>query len=102
LTRRGCAKPKDDAPFRQTDRGWKRSGLRVLSCADPKHLQQICDGLTEDKINALLRKWLRLLPHPFTRAGRYAGYRHPKKGRRSSSDGSGADFATRLGLSRTA
>jgi hypothetical protein len=48
----------------------------VLSCADPKRLQQICDGLTGDKINALLRKWLRLLPHPFTGADRYAGYRY--------------------------
>ena len=35
-----------------------------------------CDGLTGDKINALLRKWLRLLPHPFTGADRYAGYRY--------------------------
>jgi hypothetical protein len=51
----------------------------VLSCAEPKRLQQICDGLTGDKINALLRKWLRLLPypsHPFTGADRYAGYRY--------------------------
>src|SRR5262245_28048883 len=48
----------------------------VLSCADPKRLQQICDGLTGDKINALLRKWLRLLPHPFTPADRKAGYRY--------------------------
>jgi hypothetical protein len=48
----------------------------VLSCADPKRLQQICDGLTGDKINALVRKWLRLLPHPFTGADRYAGYRY--------------------------
>ena len=48
----------------------------VLSCADPKRLQQICDGLTGDKINGLLRKWLRLLPHPFTGSDRYAGYRY--------------------------
>jgi hypothetical protein len=34
----------------------------VRSCADPKRLQQICDGLSGDKINALLRKWLRQLP----------------------------------------
>ena len=48
----------------------------VLSCADPKRLQQICDGLTGDKINGLLRKWLRLLPHPFNGSDRYAGYRY--------------------------
>jgi hypothetical protein len=48
----------------------------VLSCADPKRLQQICDGLGAEKIDGLLRKWLRLLPHPFTAADRKAGYRY--------------------------
>src|SRR6516165_8486849 len=48
----------------------------VLSCADPDKLQQICDGLSAEKINGLLRKWLRLLPHPFTGGDRKAGYRY--------------------------
>jgi DNA-binding HxlR family transcriptional regulator len=48
----------------------------VLSCADPRRLQEICDGLSADKIDALLRKWLRILPHPFTAADRLAGYRY--------------------------
>jgi hypothetical protein len=48
----------------------------VLSCADPERLQKICDGLSAQKIDALLRKWLRLLPHPFTGADRKAGYRY--------------------------
>jgi DNA-binding transcriptional ArsR family regulator len=48
----------------------------ILSCADPKRLQTICDGLSAAKIDALLRKWLRLLPHPFTAADREAGYRY--------------------------
>src|SRR5713101_1689120 len=48
----------------------------VLSCADPQRLQQICDGLSAEKIDRLLRKWLRLLPHPFTAADRKAGYRY--------------------------
>ncbi len=48
----------------------------VLSCADPARLQQICDELSAEKIDALLRKWLRLLPHPFTGADRQAGYRY--------------------------
>jgi hypothetical protein len=39
-------------------------------------VQQICDGLTDDKIDALLRKWLARLPHPFTAADRAAGYRY--------------------------
>jgi hypothetical protein len=47
----------------------------VLSCDDPKRLQAICDGLSAEKIDALLRQWLRKLPHPFTAADRQAGYR---------------------------
>ena len=46
------------------------------SCDDPDRLQKICDRLTAGKIDALLRKWLRLLPHPFTAADRAAGYRY--------------------------
>ena len=45
----------------------------ILKCADPKRLQAICDGLSAAKIDALLRKWLRLLPHPLTAADRQAG-----------------------------
>src|ERR1700726_3719332 len=48
----------------------------ILKCADPKRLQAICDGLSAAKIDAPLRKWLRLLPHPFTGADRKAGYRY--------------------------
>jgi hypothetical protein len=48
----------------------------ILRCADPKRLQTICEGLSASKIDALLRKWLRLLPHPFTGADRKAGYRY--------------------------
>src|SRR5246127_1567658 len=48
----------------------------VLSCADPARLQSICDGLSGEKIDALLRKWLRLLPHPFSARDRQAGYRY--------------------------
>ena len=48
----------------------------ILTCADPERLQTICDGLSAAKIDALLRKWLRLLPHPFTAADRKAGYRY--------------------------
>ena len=48
----------------------------ILSCDDPKRLQQIADGLDAAKIDALLRKWLTRLPHPFTPADRKAGYRY--------------------------
>ena len=45
-------------------------------CDDPARLQAICARLSPVKIDALLRKWLRVLPHPFTRADRAAGYRY--------------------------
>jgi hypothetical protein len=48
----------------------------IASCADPRTLQRLCDGLDEKKIDRLLRKWLRRLPHPFTREDRAAGYRY--------------------------
>jgi hypothetical protein len=43
---------------------------------DVDRLQQICDRLGEDQIDALLRKWLARLPHPFTADDRAAGYRY--------------------------
>jgi len=48
----------------------------ILSCADPPRLQKICDGLSAARIDGLLRKWLRLVPHPFTGADRKAGYHY--------------------------
>src|SRR6476646_6474740 len=48
----------------------------ILKCADPRRLQQLCDGLSATKIDALLRKWLARLPHPFTSKDRAAGYRY--------------------------
>ena len=48
----------------------------IGSCAKPKRLQQICDSLSAVKIDALLRKWLARLPHPYPAADRAAGYRY--------------------------
>src|SRR4030081_622559 len=48
----------------------------VQCCDDPKRLQAICDGLSAEKIDGLLRKWLRLLPHPYEARDRKAGYRY--------------------------
>jgi hypothetical protein len=48
----------------------------LLSCADPKALQRICDGLSAKKIEALVRKWFRRLPHPFPAGDRKAGFRY--------------------------
>src|SRR5262245_29710441 len=60
---------KEGIAFEALDNG-------ILSCADPKRLQQLCDGLSAAKIDVLLRKWLARLPHPFTDQDRKAGYRY--------------------------
>jgi len=60
---------KEGIAFEALDNG-------ILSCADPRRLQELCDGLSGAKIDALLRKWLARLPHPFTAQDRQAGYRY--------------------------
>lgn len=45
-----------------------------LSCVEVRRLQRVCDGLSAEKIDQLLRKWLRRLPHPFTTADRQGGW----------------------------
>jgi hypothetical protein len=62
LSRRGV-------PFEALDNG-------VLSCADSAVAQAVCDGLSAEKIDALVRRWLRVLPHPFSTKDRAAGYRY--------------------------
>ena len=46
------------------------------ACDDVPALQAICDSLTEDKIEALVRKWLAILPSPYSPADQSAGYRY--------------------------
>jgi hypothetical protein len=58
---------KENIPFEALDNG-------ILSCADAKRMQQIADGLSAAKIDALARKWLAKLPHPYSAADRQAGY----------------------------
>jgi hypothetical protein len=60
---------KEGIAFEALDNG-------ILTCANPRRLQQLCDGLSARKIDALLRKWLARLPHPFTSKDRAAGYRY--------------------------
>src|ERR1700757_5047217 len=62
LTKRGMA-------FEPLDNG-------IKSCANPELLQRLADELTAEKIDRLLRKWLRRLPHPFPARDRTAGYRY--------------------------
>jgi hypothetical protein len=43
---------------------------------DVPGLQAICDSLDEGKIEALARKWLDILPNPYSAADHAAGYRY--------------------------
>jgi len=60
---------REQIPYQALDNG-------IRSCANPKRLQTICDSLSAEKIDTLLRKWLRRLPHPFPAQDRQAGYRY--------------------------
>src|SRR3954465_14878372 len=44
--------------------------------ADVARVQEICDSLGPEHIDARLRKWLAILPHPFAPEDETAGYRY--------------------------
>ena len=48
----------------------------ILRCADPEAMQRLANGLSAEKIDALLRKWLARLPHPFPRRDVDRGLRY--------------------------
>ncbi|MEJ2108158.1 MAG: hypothetical protein P8X48_12670 [Acidiferrobacteraceae bacterium] len=58
---------KEGIAFEALDNG-------LLACADPARAQQILNDLTEDKIVAVVSKWLVRLPDPFTPEDHAAGY----------------------------
>lgn len=60
---------KEGIAFEALDNG-------ILRCGNPQRMQEIADGLAAEKIDALLRKWLARLPHPYPAAERAAGYRY--------------------------
>jgi hypothetical protein len=60
---------REPIPYQALDNG-------IRSCANPKRLQTICDSLSAEKIDTLLGKWFRPLPHPFPAPDRQAGYRY--------------------------
>jgi hypothetical protein len=64
-----CQLTQRQIPFQALDNG-------LLSCPDIKAAQRICDALDSAKIDAFFRKWLRILPHPFSANDRRAGYRY--------------------------
>jgi hypothetical protein len=48
----------------------------IRSTEEAARVQRIANTLDAPKIEAVVRKWLRRLPHPFTAAHRAAGYRY--------------------------
>ena len=62
LTKRGVA-------YQSLDNG-------ILRCTDAERMQRLADGLTARKVDALLRKWLARLPHPFAASDRQQGIRY--------------------------
>jgi len=58
-----------EIPFEPLDNGIKSSDK-------PARVQRIANDLDASKIDAVFRKWLRRLPHPFAAAHRAAGYRY--------------------------
>jgi hypothetical protein len=62
------------AQLRQAGIGFEALDNGFVSCEHPHRLQALCDGLSAEKIDALLRHWLNFLPHPFSQADQQAGY----------------------------
>ncbi|MBF6558424.1 MAG: hypothetical protein IVW52_20210 [Acidimicrobiales bacterium] len=60
----------------KTGIGFEALDNGFAACEDPGRLQRICDRLDPARIDRLLRKWLKILPHPFSGADRRAGYRY--------------------------
>jgi hypothetical protein len=58
-----------EVPFEPLDNG-------IRSSAEAGRVQRIADTLDAAKIDAVFRKWLRRVPHPFAPAHRAAGYRY--------------------------
>jgi hypothetical protein len=62
-----CQLRKEGIGFQALDNGF-------VSCLNRDRLQTICDQLGPEQIDALLRRWLARLPHPFPPQDREAGY----------------------------
>jgi len=60
---------KEGIAYEALDNGLRR-------CGNPQRARELAENLSEAKIDALIRKWLARLPHPFTREDRRAGYRY--------------------------
>jgi hypothetical protein len=56
--------------------GYEELANGILSCADPKRMQELADGLTPARILLFLSKWQNRLPCPFTLDQQWSGYRY--------------------------
>jgi hypothetical protein len=60
-----CQLRREGIGFKALDNGF-------VSCENPERLQTICEQMGPAQIDALLRRWLSHLPHPFTAPDREA------------------------------
>jgi hypothetical protein len=56
--------------------GYEALDNGILSCDDPQALRKVSESLTAERIERVVRKWLRRLPHPFSPKDQQAGYCH--------------------------
>ena len=56
--------------------GYEELANGILSCDNPKRMQELANGLTPAQILLFLRKWQDRLPCPFTTREQRAGYRY--------------------------
>ena len=56
--------------------GYEELANGILSCANPKRMQELADSLTPARILLFLSKWQNRLPCPFTIQEQQAGYRY--------------------------
>ncbi|HEX6761070.1 MAG TPA: hypothetical protein VF086_22055 [Propionibacteriaceae bacterium] len=61
---------------RKAGMGFTAMDNAFAAVEDPAALQAICDRLGPEQIEGLLRRWLKILPHPFAPTDRAAGYRY--------------------------
>jgi len=73
---RSCLGPRKTHAARSRAPGRESKPYGLLSCDDTEGPQGLSDALSAEKIDALLREWLRRLPHPCSPADRKVGYRY--------------------------
>lgn len=56
--------------------GFQELANGILSCDNPERMQQIANDLSPARIERFHRKWMNLLPCPFTSVQRLSGYKY--------------------------